>query len=75
MVGEEALSARDKLYLTFAEDFERKFINQGVYESRDIDATLDLGWNLLSVLPETELKRIGPATIRKWHPKYRGKNN
>jgi V/A-type H+-transporting ATPase subunit B len=75
VVGEEALSARDKIYLQFADDFERKFINQGVYENRDIDATLDLGWNLLSVLPETELKRIDPATIKKWHPKNREKNN
>jgi len=74
VVGEEALSARDKLYLQFAE-FERKFINQGLYENRDIDTTLDLGWNLLSVLPETELKRIDPATIKKWLPKNRGKNN
>ena len=75
VVGEEALSARDKIYLQFADDFERKFINQGVYENRDIEATLDLGWNLLSVLPETELKRIDPATIKKWHPKNREKNN
>ncbi|OLB69649.1 V-type ATP synthase subunit B [archaeon 13_2_20CM_2_52_21] len=75
VVGEEALSARDKLYLQFADEFERKFINQGLYENRDIDTTLDLGWNLLSVLPETELKRIDPATIKKWLPKNRGKNN
>src|SRR6266699_2761475 len=75
VVGEEALSARDKLYLQFADEFERKFINQGMYENRDIDTTLDLGWNLLSVLPETELKRIDPATIKKWLPKNRGKNN
>jgi V/A-type H+/Na+-transporting ATPase subunit B len=75
VVGEEALSARDKLYLEFADNFERKFINQGVYENRDIDTTLDLGWDLLSVLPETELKRIDPATIKKWLPKNRGKNN
>jgi len=73
VVGEEALSARDKLYLTFAENFERRFISQGVYENRDIDATLDLGWGLLSALPETELKRINPETIKKWHPKYRDK--
>ncbi|TMI42260.1 V-type ATP synthase subunit B [Candidatus Bathyarchaeota archaeon] len=73
VVGEEALSARDKLYLTFAENFERRFISQGVYENRDIDATLDLGWGLLSALPETELKRIDPETIKKWHPKYRDK--
>ena len=75
VVGEEALSARDKLYLQFADEFERKFINQGLYENRDIDTTLDLGWNLLSVLPETELKRIDPATIKKWLPKNRGKND
>ncbi len=75
VVGEEALSARDKLYLQFADEFERRFINQGVYENRDIDTTLDLGWDLLSVLPETELKRIDPATIKQWLPKNRGKNN
>lgn len=75
VVGEEALSARDKLYLQFADEFEKKFINQGAYENREIDATLDLGWNLLSVLPDNELKRIDPATIKKWSPKYRGKNN
>ncbi len=73
VVGEEALSGRDKLYLNFAENFERKFINQGVYEDRDIDTTLNLGWTLLSVLPDSELKRIDPATIKKYHPKYRGK--
>src|SRR3989441_1378613 len=51
------------------------YITQGLYENRDIDATLDLGWNLLSVLPESELKRIDPATIKKYHPKYRGKTS
>ncbi len=73
VVGEEALSARDKLYLQFADNFERRFINQGPYENRDIDTTLDLGWDLLGILPDNELKRIDPATIKKWHPKYRGK--
>ena len=71
VVGEEALSSRDKLYLKFADIFERRFINQGFYEDRDIDQTLDLGWELLSMLPETELKRIDPSTIKKYHPKYR----
>jgi V/A-type H+-transporting ATPase subunit B len=75
VIGEEALSARDKLYLGFADNFEKKFINQGLYENRDIDATLDLGWNLLSALPESELKRIDPATIKKYHPRYRGKTS
>jgi V/A-type H+-transporting ATPase subunit B len=71
VVGEEALSTKDKLYLKFADVFERQFINQGVYEDRDIDQTLDLGWNLLSMLPESELKRIDPSTIKAYHPKYR----
>src|SRR6266702_2187423 len=54
---------------------DRSLYRKGMYENRDIDTTLDLGWNLLSVLPETELKRIDPATIKKWLPKNRGKNN
>jgi V/A-type H+-transporting ATPase subunit B len=45
-------------------------VTQGVYENRDIDETLDLGWELLSVLPESELKRIDPETIKVYHPKY-----
>jgi V/A-type H+-transporting ATPase subunit B len=70
VVGEEALSARDKLYLKFADQFEKRFINQGEYENREIEKTLDLGWDLLSELPESELKRIDPATIKQFHPKY-----
>ncbi len=73
VVGEEALSARDKLYLQFADAFERRFINQGEYENRDIEETLDIGWDLLSMLPETELKRIDPATIKEYHPKHKAK--
>jgi V/A-type H+-transporting ATPase subunit B len=72
VIGEEALTDRDKLYLKFADDFERRFINQGLYENRSIEETLDLGWELLSVFPETELKRADPATIKKYLPKYRG---
>lgn len=71
VVGEEALSARDKLYLKFADEFERRFISQGEYENRDIEKTLDIGWDLLAALPESELKRIDPATIKQFHPKYR----
>ena len=71
VVGEEALSSRDKIYLKFADDFERRFIGQSEYENRDIEKTLDLGWDLLSALPESELKRIDPATIKQFHPKYR----
>ena len=73
VIGEEALSNRDKLYLNFADAFEKRFVRQGEYENRDIEQTLDLGWDLLSMLPEVELKRIDPSTIAKHHPKHRGK--
>jgi V/A-type H+-transporting ATPase subunit B len=73
VIGEEALTDRDRQYLDFADRYEREFVNQGPYEDRDIETTLDLGWKLLSSLPEGELKRIDPAYIQKYHPKYRGK--
>jgi V/A-type H+-transporting ATPase subunit B len=75
VIGEEALSTRDKLYLNFADAFERRFVNQGEYENRDIEQTLDLGWDLLSMLPEVELKRIDPSTIAKYHPTHKDKGN
>ena len=58
VVGEEALSANDKLYLKFADVFEEKFIRQDSHEDRTIEQTLDLGWELLSMFPESELKRV-----------------
>jgi V/A-type H+-transporting ATPase subunit B len=73
VIGEEALSERDKLYLKFADRFEREFVNQGLYEDRPIEKTLDLLWSLIADLPEGELKRIDPEIIRKYHPKYRSK--
>jgi len=71
VVGEEALTDRDKLYLKFADDFEKQFIGQGEYEERSIEQTLDLAWELLSMFPESELKRIDPDTIKKFSPKHR----
>jgi V/A-type H+-transporting ATPase subunit B len=70
VVGEEALSERDKKYLEFAERFEDEFINQNVDEDRSIEKSLDLGWELLAILPENELKRIRREFIEKYHPKY-----
>jgi len=69
--GEKALTSTDKLYLKFMDQFEKKFINQGYYENRDIETTLNIGWNLLSILPESELARIDPEILKKFHPKYR----
>jgi len=71
IVGVEALSPRDKKYLEFADRFEREFIGQGEYERRTIEETLDKGWELLSILPEDELKQVSLEHIRKYHPKYR----
>ena len=58
VIGEEELSEIDKNYLEFGEHFERTFIGQGVDEDRTIEETLDIGWEVLSYLPETELLRV-----------------
>jgi len=66
VIGEEALSARDRKYLEFAERFESEFINQETDEDRTIEQTLDLGWDLLSLLPKRELKRIDAKLIERY---------
>ena len=73
IVGTESLTPRDRKYLEFADAFEKKFINQGEYERRTIEQTLDIAWELFSILPEEELTQIRPETLKKYHPKYRGK--
>lgn len=60
IVGEEALSDKDKRLLDFAEKFEEEFVQQGKDEDRDIEETLDLGWELLSDFPASELTRVSP---------------
>ncbi len=71
VVGEEALSATDKTYLKFADIFEEKFIRQSNHEDRTIEQTLDLGWELMAMLPESELKRVKKDFIEKYGRKYR----
>jgi len=66
IVGEEALSDLDRKFLKIANEFEKKFVNQGLDENRDIEKTLDLGWNLLSGLSEAEMTRIKPEFIAKY---------
>ena len=61
IVGEAALGQSDRAYLAFGRAFERDFIAQDAGESRAIDATLDLGWRVLALLPEDELSRLGDA--------------
>jgi len=60
------LSDIDRKYLKVANNFERKFVNQGIDENRSIEQTLNIGWDLLSEIPESELKRIKPEFIAKY---------
>ena len=67
VVGEEALTERDRRYLEFADEFEDKFVRQGRNEDRTFEDTLDLGWKLLSVFPKGELKKIDEKYINKYY--------
>jgi len=67
VVGEEALTPEDLLYLEFLEKFEHGFINQGAYENRTIFESLDIGWNLLRLFPKEMLKRINPKTLKEFY--------
>ena len=69
IIGEEELSELDRLYLKFGNELETKFFTQGEYEDRSIEETLDLGWKLLSLLPQTELYRIKEEMLKKYLPK------
>ena len=69
ILGEAALTETDKLYAKFADEFEKRYVNQGNDTNRSIEETLDLGWELLSILPKSELKRIKPELIDKYMPK------
>jgi V/A-type H+-transporting ATPase subunit B len=67
IVGREALSDEDNKYLDFADRFETEFIQQGFNTNRDIDGTLDIGWDLLSMLPKTNLNRIDEDLIDEYY--------
>ena len=69
ILGEAALSEDDKLYARFAEEFEKVYVGQGNSTNRSIEETLNIGWDLLSILPVRELKRIKPEYIEKYLPK------
>ncbi|KXB07939.1 ATP synthase subunit B, partial [candidate division MSBL1 archaeon SCGC-AAA382N08] len=71
VVGEEALSERDRRYLEFSDKFEDEFLSQGEDEDRNLEETLIIGWDLLAELPEDELKRVEPEHIDKYHPDRR----
>ncbi len=69
VLGEAALSEDDKQFLKFADEFESRFVQQGENEDRSIEETLDLGWDLMSILPRSELKRVSDENVEKYLPK------
>jgi V/A-type H+-transporting ATPase subunit B len=69
ILGEAALSDIDKLYANFADAFEKEYVSQGFDEDRTIEKTLEIGWDLLSILPRSELKRIRDEFLDKYLPK------
>jgi V/A-type H+-transporting ATPase subunit B len=72
VIGEDELSDLDRKYLEFGEQFEQRYIGQGHTENRDVLETLAIGWELLSVLPDSELTRIDSKLIQRFIHVYRG---
>jgi len=71
IVGSVGLSERERQWLRFADRFEQELINQGLYENRTIEQTLELAWDLLSDLPEDDLIRIDEDYIKTYHPSHK----
>ena len=69
ILGDAALSDVDRLYAKFAEEFEKTYINQGFTADRTIEQTLDIGWELLKILPRSELKRIRDEYLQEFYGK------
>jgi V/A-type H+-transporting ATPase subunit B len=67
IVGREALDERDNRFLDFADRFETEFVDQGFETNRSIDETLDIGWDLLSMFPKSELSRIDEDLIERYY--------
>ncbi|MBP3234143.1 MAG: V-type ATP synthase subunit B [Eubacterium sp.] len=67
ILGEAALTDIDLLYAKFAEEFEKKYVSQGYQADRDIEETLDIGWELLRILPRSELKRINDKFLDEYY--------
>ena len=69
ILGESALTDIDKLYAQFADRFEKEYVSQGYEKNRSIEETLDLGWELLRILPRSELKRIDDKYLDMYYDK------
>ena len=67
ILGDAALSEVDKLYAKFADEFEARYVSQGYYTNRSVEETLDIGWELLRILPRSELRRIRDAYLDKYY--------
>lgn len=67
VIGEDELSDVDKQYMSFGTLFEEYFLNQGFDDNRSIEETLDLGWDLLSVLPRAELDRVDNEVLEEYY--------
>lgn len=67
VVGEEALTSEDMLYLEFLTKFEQQFVNQGPYEARSVFQSLDLAWTLLRLFPRELLRRVTAKTLDKYY--------
>uniref|UniRef100_A0A8C7PC81 V-type proton ATPase subunit B, brain isoform n=1 Tax=Oncorhynchus mykiss TaxID=8022 RepID=A0A8C7PC81_ONCMY len=74
VVGEEALTSDDLLYLEFLQKFEKNFIAQGPYDNRTVYETLDIGWQLLRIFPKEMLKRIPQSTLAEFYPRETSPN-
>src|SRR5690606_19585043 len=68
ILGDAALSDMDKLYAKFADEFESRYVSQGFETDRTIEETLSIGWELLSILPREELKRIRDEYLDRYLP-------
>ena len=68
ILGDAALTATDKLFARFAEEFEQRYVSQGFQTDRTIQQTLDIGWELLRILPRAELKRISESLLDEHYP-------
>ena len=67
VLGEAALTPIDRLYAEFADEFERKYVSQGFENNRSIEDTLSVGWELLRMLPRSELRRISDEFLDKYY--------
>lgn len=67
VLGDAALTPTDRLYAAFAQEFEKVYLDQGFDKNRSIEETLEIGWDLLAMLPESEMKRVRDEFLEKYY--------